>query len=197
MNTSLPYIARLEAPPSDRVETTIESLVRGGLPHAFALIDGWEATLVVPTGLAHVWLETPPDVAIASDGPQRSPAGPDNPPMETTPRLRLKREGAVQAVLPLVVGWPFLVASRGGRRLVVTIDSFSLHAGDMRGPGNFGSFIKLSAANAGEAADVFGPAPPSESLYRILPLILRIESRPGLKVLLRYRRLKLLKERLR
>lgn len=165
MRTDLPIIARLTpdaAPAAPAGYVSVDSPIRGGLPHAVPLIARWRALLSLPTGTARIWLDTAAATPV-TDG---------------APRLRLQRDGVTVAIAPLVLGPLFDVTDAGGRlRLTMIVLGWSLHAGDLRGAGDHGSVLRLAYAAADRAADVFAPLPPSDFIIRALPPADRTESR--------------------
>lgn len=177
MRTDLPVIGQLTpdaAPEAPAHFEIFDSPVRGGLPHILPLFAGWRVLLSVPTGAANAWLD----------------AAPDEPLTDGAPRLRFQREGTTVCVVPLVLGPPFRISAPGRHTpLAAMVLGWRLHAGDMRGPGNHGSFLRLAAAIADRASPSFGPVPPSDFVIAALPREERTESRPGKRIPLRYQRL--------
>lgn len=198
MNTDLAILARLN--PAAAVApaeggTLLDQPIRAGLPHQVALGPRLRGLLVLPTGLARPWLDLPAGtvVSAAADAPdEAAPFG------RAAPRLRVQRDKVTIAVLPLVPGLVQEVADAAGVvPLQVQVLDWLLHAGTVRGPGDFGSFLRLAVRAADKGADVFGPLPPSDFVIQRLPPAERIESRGGRTVDWRSRRLVLLKERRR
>lgn len=179
MRTDLPIVAVLTPPDAASAapagSTLLDSRIRGGLPHAVPLAPRFRALLTLPTGNARAWLDAPVGTEI----------------LDGAPRLRVQRDGVTIAVLPLVLGpaWE-VVDPSGAVPLTVQVLRWSIHAGDLRGPGDYGSFVRLAFAVADRGADRFGPLPPSDFVLRRMPPAEVIESRPGRLVKLRYARLK-------
>jgi hypothetical protein len=201
MNTSLPIIAQLNPPPvAPEGLMAIDSPVLQGLPHAVPLLPRWRAVLVLPSGLVRPWLELPADMLVSSDAEDAAPMPAREPPASPArpgPRLRLQLDGRTVATLPLAAGLLADVAADNSLRLRLLVRGWALHAGTLRGPGQFGSALRLSVAAADAGVNSFGPLPPSPAVTRRLPPADRMESRAGLAVVLRLRRLTMLKERLR
>ena len=178
MRTELPIIAALtpaDAPALPTGATLLDSRIRGGLPHVLNLAPRFRALVSLPTGSARFWLDQPPDIEVLSGAP----------------RLRVQRDGTTIAVVPLVLGPTVeVVDPLGAAPLLIQVLAWSLHVGDLRGAGDFGSFVRLAFAVADRATDRFGPLPPSDFVIRRLPPAEVSESRPGRKILLRYARLK-------
>lgn len=176
MNIDLPIIAALtpEAPPTlPAGYRLIESRIVMGLPHVLELLPRWRAVLSLPTGSARAWLDRPAGLAI-TDG---------------APRLRFQRDTVTRHVAPLVLGEPFEVVEEGRALVRCVVLDWALHVGDMRGPGDFGSFLSLGIEAAEAGVSAFGPLAPSDFVISALPEADRIESRPGKSPSSRYRRL--------
>jgi hypothetical protein len=198
MNTDLAVIARLTpdavVAPAEGM-TVLDQPIRAGLPHEVALGPRLRGLLALPTGLARPWLDLAAGtvVSAATDAPDRAaPFG------RAAPRLRVQRDKATFAVLPLVAGPVQEVADAAGSvSLQIQVLDWTLHAGTVRGPGDFGSFLRLAVRVADKAEDVFGPLPPSDFVIQRLPVAERVESRGGRVIEWRLRRLVALKERRR
>ena len=178
MNTGLPIIAALTPDVAQVVPvgfTRIDSAFRAGLPHVVAIAPRWRALLTLPTGSARAWLDMAPGTEVTTGAP----------------RLRFQRDNKTVAVVPLVLGPVFEVVADGASvPLTAFILGWSLHAGDLLGPGDYGSFLSLSVAVADRGTNAFGPLPPSDFLIRLLPPAEKTESRPGHRIDLRHARLR-------
>jgi len=198
MNTDLAVIARLTPPASavpDEGMTVLDQSIRAGLPHEVPLGPRLRGLLALPTGSARAWLDLPAGtlVSAAGDAPD-AVAGFGR----AAPRLRVQRDKTTIAVLPLVPGIVQEVADAGlAVPLKIQVLDWALHAGTVRGPGDFGSFLRVAVRVSYKGVDVFGPLPPSDFVIRRLPPAERVESRSGRLIELRYRRLVALKERRR
>lgn len=202
MNTNLPVIARLNpAWPVPDGLVALESPILQGLPHAVALMPRWRAVLVMPLGVAASLVEMPAETLISSDAEEAEPAPRrERPPTlsRPAPRLRLQFDGATVAVVPLAAGLTTdIMEADGSARLRLRVRRWAIHAGTLLGPGDHGSFVALSAGPADRAAVEYGPVPPSPAVVARLPPQDRMESRSGLRVVMRLRRIIQLKERLR
>jgi hypothetical protein len=203
MKTSLPIVAYLNplAPDAPEGMMQLDSRIMQGLPHTMALLPRWRAVLTLPTGLARTWLDLPPETLVSAslwEGDAMPAPEPPSWPSRPAPRLRLQRDGGTLAVLPLAAGLVAEVAGPDGRLwLRLQLRGWALHAGTVRGAGEFGSSLSLSVAAADLAADAFGPLPPSLAVVARLPVAERMESRSGFKVAMRLRRLVQLRERIR
>lgn len=198
MNTDLAVIARLN--PSEVVApaeymTVLDQPIRAGLPHEVPLGPRLRGLLVLPTGLARPWLDLPAGTMVSAAADAPDAAAPFGRP---APRLRVQRDKATIAVLPLVAGLVQDVADAAGSVLLqIQVLDWALHAGTVRGPGDFGSFLRLAVRVADKGVDVFGPLPPSDFVLQRLPPAERVESRGGHEIERRLRRLVALKERRR
>lgn len=177
MNTQLPIIAALNPampPTAPDGAAVFDSPIRAGLPHILPLVQRWRVILSLPTGSARAWRDADPAQEITSGAP----------------RLRFQLDGVTRHVAPLVRGGSFAVLDQGSLRLEATVLDWAIHAGDMVGPGDYGSFLQLAVRVADRAPASFGPVPPSDFVITALPPEDRSESRPGRSVPLRYQRLK-------
>ena len=154
--------------------TLVESRITMGLPHVVELLPRWRAVLSMPTGNARAWLDAPAGLTLT----------------EGAPRLRFQRDSVTRYVAPLTRGDPFEIVDDGRALLRAVILDWALHAGDMRGPGDFGSFVRLAIEPIDAGVSSFGPLPPSDFVIEALPEEDRTESRPGKRVPSRYRRLR-------
>jgi hypothetical protein len=176
MKTDLPLIAALtpDAPVAlPEGATVFDSPIRGGLPHLLPLLPRWRVVLGVPTGSAHAWLDAPPTEPVTG----------------AAPRLRFQLDGSTRHVVPLVRGDGFAVVDDGRTLLRAVVLDWAIHAGDMQGPGDYGSFLKLAVMAVDKGVNAFGPIPPSDFVITALPPQDRSESRPGWTIPLRYQRL--------
>jgi hypothetical protein len=205
MNSDLVVIARLtpsiSAVTAAAEMTILDSPIRGGLPHIVELGPRLRALLVLPTGLARPWLDLPASTPVSLGGDALAVTDPTAPPPgfgRAAPRLRVQRDKATIAVLPLVAG---LVQDAADAPLAVPLQlqvlDWALHVGTVRGAGDFGSFLRLAFRVADRGVDIFGPLPLSTFVIQRLPVHDRIESRSGRFIEPRLRRLVALKERLR
>lgn len=183
MRTDLPIIGALtpDAPVAEPDGATrLDSPIRAGLPHVLPLLPRWRVILSVPTGSARAWLDSDP-AAPLPDG--------------AAPRLRFQLDGTTRFIAPLVRGDGYEVVDDGRAVLRAVILDWSLHVGDMRGPGDFGSYLRLAVVAADRGVAAFGPVPASDFVISTLPPEDRKESNSALFIPLRYQRLKM--ERIR
>ncbi|HEX8067510.1 MAG TPA: hypothetical protein VF520_13410 [Thermoleophilaceae bacterium] len=120
-----------------------------GVPHAIEVAVDVTFVVVVPTGVATLWLEAEPTEVVSSSEPETVPPPPV--PLDALAaapvRLLVARAGSVVASLPLVAGALRLVPARpgpdAGVALAVEVVSWRLCAGTLCGPGRYGSQVEL------------------------------------------------------
>jgi hypothetical protein len=165
----------------------VEQRILAGLPHTIGLPGDARLLLALPTGLAAQWRALDPDRLISSStleyAAQPEAATEAVPEFRGLPlRLLLQRGGRTVAALPLVAGLRTYVEEfdAGDRvTLEVVVASWELHAGDVVGPGDFGSRISLGWRSASEPVAHFSPAPPNPKLVPRLPPEERTQSSTG------------------
>jgi hypothetical protein len=129
------------------VEHRTEPL-RDGLPHTIALDAETSLVAVLPNGLAVQWLQADPLAIVSSSHPEGDPhvpgaATPPRAPM----RLLVLAGSQPLAAVPLVAGLHRTVPDDGGpdgARLELEILGWEVHAGTLRGAGDFGSFVDFA-----------------------------------------------------
>jgi hypothetical protein len=166
-------IARLLVPPAAPAAVAaglerFEAIIAGGLPHVIALAEGLSLVLAVPSGLARTWAEEDPSTVVSDSGPEladhdpSAPAPPVGAPVRAPARLFLRSGTDLLAVVPLVAGRRWLLPDGGdpdGVRIELAVLSWRIHAGTLRGTGDFGSRLELAWRPATRAADTFSPPP--------------------------------------
>src|SRR5262245_1761152 len=125
-----------------------QTLTRG-VPFEWPLDSELSLVLVVPTGFAAVWRDADPAIVVSASaqevGPHESPRGAD--PLERPPaRLLLRRARATLATIPLAAGVSRVTPDGDQVRTVVDllVVAWLLHAGTVRGPGDYGSFVEVA-----------------------------------------------------
>jgi hypothetical protein len=117
-----------------------------GVPFQWTLDGDLGVALIVPTGFATLWRDADPEaIATASTGetrPHVPPRGSD-PSEQPAVRLILRRERATLASIPLAAGLVRIAPDGDNARSLteIFIAGWLLHAGCMRGPGDYGSFV--------------------------------------------------------
>src|SRR5215207_6638346 len=129
-----------------------------GVPFEFTVEGDVTLLLQVPTGFAAIWREQDPARLVSAageeTGPHTSPRGAD--PLERAPvRLLLRRARVLLATIPLVAGLRRIMpdgdAAQSALELIVV--DWRLHAGCVRGPGDYGSFVEIAWRRADQASD--------------------------------------------
>ena len=153
-----------------------EPLVRG-LPHTITLADDLSLTVVLPTGLARAWRDADPTSIVSTSDGQRAPftanaSAPVGDVASAPLRIVVQVAQAVVATIPVVARRRQVVPDAGdpsqAARLELEVMSWVVHAGTVRGAGDFGSRIVIAWRRA-DAADVeFTPPPMNESLRQRL-----------------------------
>jgi hypothetical protein len=158
----------------------VNETLLGGFPNTINLTDELTLTLVVPNGLAHLWRDADPsELVSASDGEiQASIAAPAIPVGAVTrapARLLLRLSGTTVASVPLVAGLHRRLPDGGDPALGVSVElailGWELHAGSLRGPGDFGSRITLAWRRIDTGVDFYSELPEVPPfLYRLRDL---------------------------
>ena len=175
--------------------------VTTGLPATLTLSDGFQAMLLLPTGLARRWLDADPGALLATSADERLPYDPNaaealaltpRPPL----RLLVRRNGRSLGAVPANVGVIRRISDSGnavdGVVIEVVLQAWEIYAGSVRGAGNFGSSIQIAWRLADHASDTFGPPVTNQRVLLRRPPAQRIHSIVGLPrdlTLLRARKL--------
>jgi hypothetical protein len=135
-----------------------------GVPFRWPLESDLSLVLLVPTGFAALWREADPDavVSAATDETQAhtAPRGAD--PLERPAiRVILRKGSDTVATIPLAAGLSRVTPDGDGGRTVVDlyVAGWLLHAGCMRGPGAYGSFVEVAWRRVERGANTFPLAP--------------------------------------
>jgi len=168
----------------------LQSSITNGLPHVIDLPNNIRLTVTLPTGLLPHWLDADPTelVATSDDETAARPAQlqeeigtTGRPPL----RLAARRSGLALGTMPFALQAARVLRNDGdataGAAVEVILLGWTIHAGTIRGAGDFGSSISLAWRRADLAVEVFGPPVINPFLVHRLPLIFRIHSVLGLK----------------
>ncbi len=135
-----------------------------GVPFQWPLESDLSLVLLVPTGFAAFWREADPEavVSAAIDETQvhSAPRGAD--PLERPAiRLLLRQGRATLAAIPLAAGLSRVIPDGDGGRTVIDlyVAGWLLHAGCVRGPGNYGSFVEVAWRRVDRGTSAFPLAP--------------------------------------
>jgi hypothetical protein len=183
----LPLSNLLVAPPVIAAPAgfeTVSRIIDGGLPLNVPLGNGYEALMLMPTGLARQWMEARGGDLVASSDDELQPHDPGAPSPSTFARAPIrwlvKRGGRIIAASPFSVGTIRRVAVGGAAEQGVVLEivalRWSLHAGSMRGAGDFGSQVEFAWRIADRAVDQFGAPLVSRRVLERKPPAERIES---------------------
>ena len=182
--------------------TALDVAITGGLPHLMPLSGDLVLVLAVPTGLARAWREADPAAVVSHSDDQLAPredqpAGPFVAPRYAVAHLLLRRAGVTVAAVPLIAGMLMALPHGGGEQAGVEIEvlalAWDIRAGSLRGPGEWGSRIRLAWRRADQGAPRYTtPAVNPHLLARLRPAY-RMQSTLGLKQRPRLRRLRLLR----
>jgi len=173
--------------------TEVRQSLTAGLPHRVELGAGVHAVLILPTGLARQWLDTDPLAVVSSSADDLAPrpappATPQAPALVGRVPLRLVvRQGTrILGSVPLATGLRRVCPDAGlateagpSTAVEVLVLAWLLHAGTVRGSGDYGSTVTLAWRPADRAVDQFGPPPINEFVWRRRPPAQRVESELG------------------
>ncbi|MEV4822027.1 hypothetical protein [Micromonospora sp. NPDC049274] len=174
--------------------TEVRQSLTAGLPHRVELGGGVHAVLILPTGLARQWLATDPLAVVSTSADDlmprpAPPATPRTPALVGRVPLRLVvRQGTrILGSVPLAAGLRRVcpdagpAATNGSTPVAVEVVvlAWLLHAGTVRGSGDYGSTLTLAWRPADRAVDTFGPPPINEFVWRRRPPAQRVESELG------------------
>ena len=159
-------------PPADAQLVDLALLT--GLPAVIPLVPDVTLTLTLATGLATEWRAADPLAVVSASAAESEPWPPGDgafPEVDAArPTLWLQRGGRTITVLPLVVGRHALVEAGGdgvsARRYDLWLLGWDIRAGTVRGPGDFGSRLRLAwrAADRGAPRYAALPAVPAVAL---------------------------------
>ncbi|MEU8421285.1 hypothetical protein AB0C15_10460 [Micromonospora sp. NPDC048835] len=181
--------------------TEVRQNLTAGLPHRVELGDGVHAVLILPTGLARQWLATDPLAVVSTSADDLTPR--PAPPAAAPPpalvgrvplRLVVRHGTRILGSVPLAAGLRRVCPDAGAPTTTtappiaveVLVLTWLLHAGTVRGSGDYGSSIAVAWRRADRAVDQFGPPPINEFVWRRRPPAQRVESELG-PARLRYR----------
>jgi hypothetical protein len=174
--------------------TEVRQNLTAGLPHRVELGAGVHAVLILPTGLARQWLATDPLAVVSSSADDLAPrpaptAAPPLPALVGRVPLRLVvRQGTrILGSVPVATGLRRVCpdagtpTAPGGTPVAVEVLvlAWLLHAGTVRGSGDYGSQLTVAWRRTDRAVDQFGPPPINEFVWRRRPPAQRVESDLG------------------
>ena len=131
-----------------------------GVPFQWPLESDLSLVLLVPTGFAALWLEADPDAVVSAATDETlahvSPRGAD--PLERPAiRVILRKGSDTLATIPLAAGLSRVTPDGDGGRTAVDlyVANWLLHAGCVRGPGAYGSFVEVAWRRIERGANAF------------------------------------------
>jgi hypothetical protein len=178
------YLVPATEPPASGTTSETRPLDKG-LPETVQLDADFSLAVVLPTGLATQWRDADPTAVVSASEPEYAawtpaPATPvgdaARPPLAALVLL----QGAPVASIPLTAGARRVVPDSGatgaGGLLELRIVSWHVSAGNLQGPGGFGSSLKLDWRRADRAANSFQSPPVDPHVLERLPRQFRLES---------------------
>jgi hypothetical protein len=157
--------------------TRVDEPMTRGLPHIISLDRSTKVTFVLPSGLARAWRNAESADLVSASDEQHAPAVSDplqpegdvaRPPI----RLLIERGGQVLGAVALAAGLRQVVPNDGGvargAAIELVVLGWTLRAGTVRGPGDFGSRITLAWRLADRGSNEFAPPPINPNLARRL-----------------------------
>lgn len=142
--------------------TSARQQLTNGLPFTWSLTGEVGLVLHASIGDAIVWRDADPSALASTSAdevaPHLAPRGAD-PRGQVTLRLLVRRARATLASIPLAAGlWRMAPDGDGAASVVeLYVIGWAIHAGCMRGSGDFGSYIDLGWRHVGPAVDQFDP----------------------------------------
>lgn len=159
------------------------ALVRG-IPEELRLDVDYSLMVYLPTGNAVLWRNADPTLVAVSGDRDSLPDSPATARQDVTARvparLVLRRAGVFVAALPLAVGLQRRLPDNGtaGCAIELLLLDYRLHAGTVRGAGDFGSFLRFAWKRIDRAQDLFRlPALPPRVAERFVG---QVQSQLGL-----------------
>lgn len=169
--------------PSLRGATAETQRLVKGLPESLSLDTEISLVVALPTGLATTWRDADPAAVVSSSDAELSAASP----APQTPvgdvarapvRLFVMQNGNPIASVPLAAGLHRLVGEDGAT-LELRIVAWHIHAGNLLGSGDLGSFLQLEWRRVGTASSEFATPPLDPHVAQRLGRQFRLESLPG------------------
>jgi hypothetical protein len=123
----------------------VHAQIRGALPFPIDLGSSGSLLLVAATGHAVRWRDADPDEVVSAATRPGVPA-----------LLLYRRDGEIRGLTPLIAGRRALLPSAAPVVELIVLD-WELRAGNLRGPGDFGSHLRIAWRSVPRGTDRFSP----------------------------------------
>jgi len=162
------YLVPEDTPALPSGFSTVDQKITSALPFTIKLEQNLDAVLAAPTGLGATWRDADPAQIVSQSSMETNPFSSDAnaivaDAIRSPIRLQIRYKGNALSTLPVVAGYQTVLPAHGdddrGIRIQLVVLKWDLRAGNMRGPGDFGSQITLAWKHADQASNYFGPAP--------------------------------------
>ncbi len=166
------YLVPATAPGPPDTFTTVSLPLAGGLPFTTAIDARWSLTLRYPTGVANFWLGADPREVVSSDLPERAPVPPEPADPGRDPvRLSVTLDRATEATIPLTAGLRTFIVGGGTppAALELILLGWTITAGTVTGPGDFGSSLQYAWRDGAAAVEIFATPPVAPPVLKRLP----------------------------
>jgi hypothetical protein len=159
-----------------------------GLPETLTLDGQVTLILALATGLATQWRDADPGAVVSSSDAELAPwtAAPATPVGDVTRpafRLYVLVGGGPVAALPLAAGLHRVAADDGnaatGATLELRILAWEIHAGNLVGGGDLGSWLRFEWRRVGAGSAAFATPPVNPHVVERLQRSFRLESQTG------------------
>jgi hypothetical protein len=165
----------------------VQEPVAQGLPHVVPLSATSRLLLVIPHGVITQWRDADPAAVVTRSDEELTPQAVPSAISRVPLKLLLQTGVKIAGAAPVVAGLPwFLPDGDSGVQYEVTVLSWDIRAGSLRGPGPYGSQISLAWRVADQAVDNYSTPPIGFQVAERLEPKSRIYSELGLR---RYRQL--------
>jgi hypothetical protein len=162
----------------------IRAPLNNGLPYFIDLTKVLRLKLTLPTGLMRPWLDADPTALATTSDDELRPRSSADAAAKPALRLSIIRSGTALATIPATLGAQRRLPAAGdpaqGAALDIVLLGWSIFAGTMQGPGDFGSFVQFGWKTADQAQSAFGPPVINPFLQRRLLPRLKLQSQLGL-----------------
>ena len=178
------YLVPPAADPISGATSDSRTLVQG-LPEPVQLDANFSAVVTLPTGIVSPWRDADPAAVVSSSAPETDPwtdtpdapfADADRAPL----RLLVLFQGTLVGSVPLAAGSHRFVpdggGASGGGLLELRVGAWRIAAGNLQGPGDFGSTLRLDWQRVDAGMTQFVPPPVNPHVLPRLQRRYRLES---------------------